>query len=146
MTPAASLFKIWNKTLGCYDDPSDYALQCNLYALRYDWKSDSQHTRSQGPVYSEYAVQLFSGLFDKNRNPIYDGDFLIDESESQNDMYFIYEVSMYCGSYRKPYIYKAFTNSDQVHVVGRVNNDEALDFSKLSIAGSIHSTPLNVYR
>lgn len=145
-TPPASLFKIWNKTLGCYDDPTDYAVKCDCYALCYDWTSDSQHSRSWGAVFDEYVVQLFSGLFDIDGNPIYEGDLLTDPSEKENDMHFIYEVGMYCGSYRKPYIYKAFTRSDEVHVVGRVNSECALDFHKLRLIGNVHSTRLNVYR
>lgn len=147
MTPPASLFKIWNKTMHRYDDPSDYAVRCNGYALSYDWHND--HVKSYGPVFDEYEIQLFSGLFDIDHNPIYDGDYLTDPTEQfhkAHDMYFIYEVSLYCGSYRKPYIYKAFSKSDEVHVVGRVNNEDALDFSKLRIIGSIHETPLNIHR
>ena len=100
-------------------------------------------------MFDEYSIQLFSGLFDIDRNPIYDGDYLADPAEQfhkVHDMYFIYEVGLYCGSYRKPYIYKAFTKSDEVHVVGRVNCEDALDFSKLRIVGSIYETPLNIYR
>jgi hypothetical protein len=143
-TVPASLFKIWNKTLGRYDDPMEYALRCDGYALAYDWHND--HARTWGAVFNEYAIQLFSGLFDIAGNPIYGGDYLVDPSEKEHDLYFIYEVGLYNGSYRKPYIYKAFVDSDEVHVVGRVNNDDALDFSKLRIKGSIHETPLNIYR
>jgi hypothetical protein len=146
-TPSASLFKIWNKALRRYDDPSDYALRCDGYALSYDWHND--HARTWGGVFDEYAIQLFSGLFDIDGNPIYGGDYLVDPAEQFHKvlgMYFIYEVGLYCGSYRKPYIYKAFSKSDEVHVVGRVNHEDALDFSKLRIIGSIHKTPLNIYR
>lgn len=146
MIQSASLFKIWNKTLQRYDDPTDYAVRCDMYALSYDWTSDSERARAWGPVYDEYVVQLFSGLFDIDGNPIYEGDLIANPSEKHHDVYFIYEVGTYCGSYCKPYIYKAFSNSTCVHVVGRVNCEGSLDFSKLRLIGNIHSTPLNIHK
>jgi hypothetical protein len=144
MTTPASLFKIWNKTLSRYEWPDDYALKANGYALSYDWHND--HAKTWRPPFDECEIQLFSGMFDVDDNPIYGGDCLINPSEENYNMYFIYEVGLYNGSYRKPYIYEAFVDSDEVHVVGRVNSDDALDFSKLRIKGSIHETPLNIHR
>lgn len=138
--PPASLFKIWNKGSLCYEDPADYAVRCDGSTLCCNFHYNSDR------VCDECVVQLFSGLFDIDGNPIYEGDLLTDPSENENDMKFIYEVGLYCGSYRKPYIYKAFSHSDEVHVVGRVNSESALEFHKLRLIGNVYSTPLNVYR
>jgi hypothetical protein len=146
ISPPASLFKIWNRTLHRYDDPCEYAVKCDGCALSYDWTTDVSTSRRWGPVLDDYVIQLFSGLFDINGDPIYDGDLLIDMSEYQHDMYFIYEVGLYDGSYHKPYIYKTFLNFDDVQVVGRVNSEAAIQFNKLKLIGSIYSTPLNVQR
>lgn len=125
-------YRVWDNENKSYDDPYSYAYYAMTQDGGLDFYCHGDHMDEADP--NAYFIEQYTGLKDKNGEPIYEGDIIqeeIDFNSKMTDGVFTYVVEWNSDTLS----YGLRGNGNSIH-------DELWEVNaSVEIIGNIHETP-----